>query len=135
MKKTIIGLCLLCGVSAANAENWVREVDVPHPIYIDFDSLRINSQSVSYIQKETFSQQANTRLPPKYEKIFFNQVVSQKVVNCPLMIVTQVETLFLDEGGNVVGDDTRVGANRNPVGPDSWAYSVLKNICSSKGVG
>jgi hypothetical protein len=135
VKSAIIGVCLLCAISAANAENWVKQVDAPHPIYIDFDSLRTVGESVSYMQRETFSQQANTRLPPTYEEIFFSQVLTQQIVNCQLMTVTRVEAKFLDERGNVVADDTRRGTGRNPIGPGSWAYGALKNICSLASLG
>lgn len=135
MKKIAISLCLLYCASAVHAENWVKQADTPHLIYIDFDSLRYEDGLASFLEKEAFPTQVNTRLPPTYQQqIFFNQTVSLQILNCERLAVTRVETRYLDDTSKVVADQRFDGSNWGPVRADSWLYGALKNICPAKGL-
>ncbi|MEM5316979.1 surface-adhesin E family protein [Paraburkholderia sp. JHI869] len=135
MKKTIINLCFLCAVSAAHAENWVERVATPHAIYIDLDSLRHQGELVSFLEKETFPVQMNTRLRPTYqEQIFFNQTVSLQIVDCQQLKGTRAETRYLGDSGELVYDQ-RFDGTWTAIRTDSWMYGVTKEICPARDAG
>ncbi|MFK4447135.1 hypothetical protein ABH944_007418 [Caballeronia udeis] len=130
MKKIIISLCLLCDAGVGHAENWVKQVDTPHLIYMDFDSLRYKDGLVSFLEKEAFPSRVSTRLPPTYQQqISFNQAVSLQILNCKLLTMTRIETRYLDVTGEVVATQQFDGSSWGPVRADSWLNGALKNIC------
>ncbi|MGF6537239.1 hypothetical protein [Paraburkholderia youngii] len=132
MKRTVVSLCLLFSAGAAHAENWVQQIDRPHRVYIDFDSIRHEDGLTSFLEKETFPNRVNTRLPPTYQQqVFFSQAVSQQIVNCKRLTVIRTETTLLDESGEVVARQRFDGASWGRV-KEPWLYGALKNLCPSR---
>ncbi|WP_429289875.1 hypothetical protein [Paraburkholderia sp. CI3] len=132
MRKTIVSLCMLCSAIAAHAENWIQQVNRPHRIYIDFDSIRHEDGLTSFLEKETFPTPVNTRLPPTYQQqIFFSQAVSEQILNCERLTIMRTETTLLDESGEVVATQRFDGADWGRIN-EPWLYGALKKLCPAR---